>query len=321
MIFLFDPGVSSTNLGDLIISEGVRREIAHLFPHDRLVVASTHTYLSAEVRKVAVRSRQVLVGGSNLLSPEMLRYRSWKLGPMDVLALRNQVLLGTGWGKYMDKPDALSRRVLRAVLSDTAVHAVRSDYTRLQLANLGIHNVVNTGCPTLWTLTPSFCAEIPATKAAAAVFTLTDYDSEPDLDRVLVETVCAAYDEVYFWPQGVRDREYLESLDLDLSRVGRVDPSLQAYDDLLAAGGCDYVGTRLHGGIRALQHGLRTIIVSIDNRAVEMARDFCLQVVHRQDLRQRLAREIENPQPCQVRIDAEAIETFRNQFRRTDASA
>lgn len=36
----------------------------------------------------------------------------------------------------------------------------------------------------------------------------------------------------------------------------------------------DFVGTRLHGGIRAMQHKQRAIIIEIDNRAKEISSRF-----------------------------------------------
>ena len=42
-------------------------------------------------------------------------------------------------------------------------------------------------------------------------------------------------------------------------------------DALIQDTECDYIGTRLHGGIRALQHGRRSLILSVDNRAVVLA--------------------------------------------------
>ena len=47
----------------------------------------------------------------------------------------------------------------------------------------------------------------------------------------------------------------------------------------------DYVGTRLHAGIRALQHKKRTIIIGIDNRAIEKAKDFNLTVIDRKNIK------------------------------------
>ncbi|MGC4050775.1 MAG: hypothetical protein QM757_15480 [Paludibaculum sp.] len=44
-----------------------------------------------------------------------------------------------------------------------------------------------------------------------------------------------------------------------------------------------YVGTRLHGGILALNHKVPSLITGVDNRSIEMARDFHLPVVPRKD--------------------------------------
>lgn len=45
----------------------------------------------------------------------------------------------------------------------------------------------------------------------------------------------------------------------------------------------DYIGTRLHAGIRALQNSVRSFIIGIDNRAIEMAND-CLPVLNQHNL-------------------------------------
>ena len=43
----------------------------------------------------------------------------------------------------------------------------------------------------------------------------------------------------------------------------------------------DYVGTRLHAYIRAVQHGKRAINIVVDDRGKEMGRDFNLTIVRR----------------------------------------
>jgi hypothetical protein len=42
----------------------------------------------------------------------------------------------------------------------------------------------------------------------------------------------------------------------------------------------DFVGARLHGGIRALQRGRRTLTIALDNRAREIAGDTGMPVVY-----------------------------------------
>ena len=46
----------------------------------------------------------------------------------------------------------------------------------------------------------------------------------------------------------------------------------------------DYVGTRLHAGILALNYRKRTLIIAVDNRAAEMKTDINLPVIARGDL-------------------------------------
>ena len=44
-------------------------------------------------------------------------------------------------------------------------HSVRDSYTKKMLNSIGINNVVNTSCPTVWNITPDHLATIPDTKA------------------------------------------------------------------------------------------------------------------------------------------------------------
>jgi hypothetical protein len=59
-----------------------------------------------------------------------------------------------------------------------------------------------------------------------------------------------------------------------------LSPGVQALDAELAEG-ADYIGTRLHAGIRALQVGARSTIVVIDNRAAEIGRETGIPTVSR----------------------------------------
>ena len=72
-------------------------------------------------------------------------------------------------------------------------------------------------------------------------------------------------------------------------------------------------GNRLHAGLRALQHGRRTIIVEIDNRAREMGADFGLPTVGRTDF-QRLEQMILAPLELAVKTPHAAIDRWKAQF-------
>ena len=103
---------------------------------------------------------------------------------------------------------------------------------------------------------------------------------------------------------------------VDIDRRNRVvkaeDGTEAAYDRLLReAPSLDYVGNRLHGGIRALQHGRRAIIVEIDNRAQEMGRDFNLPTVARDDFA-RLEAMIDGDLAIAVTPPVEAIARWKS---------
>ena len=63
-----------------------------------------------------------------------------------------------------------------------------------------------------------------------------------------------------------------------------LDRSLSSYDECLINYSAVMVGTRLHAGIRALQKGNSALILSVDNRAIEIKKDINLPVVSRFNL-------------------------------------
>ena len=76
-----------------------------------------------------------------------------------------------------------------------------------------------------------------------------------------------------------------------------VPSTLADYDTVLKQSDLDYVGTRLHAGIRALSKGHRSLIISIDNRAECISADTGLPILRREDvciaLKERLNGNIE----------------------------
>ena len=114
--------------------------------------------------------------------------------------------------------------------------------------------------------------------AKCAVTTLTDNKRHEEFDRSMLESLLKLYDKVYIWFQGVNDKDYFESLKIKGVRPLPLD--LKDYTCFLydGTGDVEYVGTRLHGGIRALQCGIKATIFAVDHRAIDMARDFSLPV-------------------------------------------
>jgi len=141
---------------------------------------------------------------------------------------------------------------------------------------------VSTSCPTMWKLGPEHCAAIPQEKMKNVVFTLTAYLREPAKDRAMIDILKRHYQKLYFFPQMHGDDTYFGGLNIQGVRV--IGQNLHSYDRLLANEELDYVGSRLHGGIRALQFKKRTLIIGVDRRSTEIANDTGLPVLHRTEL-------------------------------------
>ena len=317
-VTLLDTAAASTNLGDHIIMEAVREETDELFADCATFTVATHEWMGAQSHRLIRMSDWTIAGGTSLLSSRMWFRANWKVKPSDALRRLDVVLLGAGWYQYQREPDPLSRWMLRRLLSRRWLHSVRDSYALRKLQAVGLDNVVNTGCPSLWRLNASHCARIPRHKADSVLTAINSYPKlfDPAADRRLFEALRRRYRNVYLWIQTHSDYDYARGLDANLIFVS---PSLRAFDDVLSSGlDLDYVGNRLHAGIRALQKGRRAIIVEIDNRAREMGRDFGLPTVARTDFA-KLEQMIEGGADILVRPPFGEIERWKRQFRVPDS--
>ncbi len=319
---LFDPGLQrndgtpSSNLGDLIIQEAVERELTGIFGRSEILHLSTHTFPEPEHINAARKCRLSFVGGTNLLSSEMDRDRQWQFSLKRQIRLKGSVLLGVGWRKYQGIPNLKTSLFLKLLLSRTLLHSVRDSYTKAQLQGAGIRNVLNTGCPTMWTLADIPSKDIPTHKAENALVMLTDYDPNPDLDRKLLKLICSKYNKVFVWLQGKGDGAYLSTLVPELSgSLSAIEHSYDAFKQFLASGiSFDYIGTRLHGGVKCLLNHHRSLVIVIDNRAAEIAKDTNLPTADRDDF-DLITRWIDTPIPTQITLNLDAIEQWRSQFQ------
>jgi len=314
-ITLLDTSIASTNLGDQIIMEAVHDQLSDLMRDTFTHSVASHEWMGRKSRNLVRHADFAIAGGTNLLSSHMWIRSVWKLSPLDALLCNNVVLMGCGWYQFQKNPDPYTRWMLSRVLSKKHLHSVRDTYTKDMLGAIGIDNVVNTGCPTLWALFPETSRALPRQKGAHVVTTLNTYMPDRDADRRLMEILRQHYRSVSIWIQTSSDYAYALALDPNLKFIS---PSLQAFDALLtSAEDLDYVGNRLHGGIRALQKGRRAIIIEIDNRAREMGRDFGLPTVERADF-SRLAKMIEGPLEICVTPPRQTINQWKSQFNGQD---
>ena len=94
-----------------------------------------------------------------------------------------------------------------------------------------------------------------------------------------------------------------------------IEPDLHAYTAALQSGKIDYVGTRLHAGIHALNQKVRTIILAVDNRATEMGKDFNLPVIQRTQVEEKLQIMIQSTWRTKISIPKENIQKWKMQFK------
>lgn len=315
-IKLYSPAISSLNIGDEIIVDSIKKEMNFLFDDSLCIELSTHTPLSRFYMKAIGEVDYSFVCGSNLLMGNMnnLLFRQWDIRPSIYKFINPCILIGVGWWQYNNDMNLYTKLLYKKILSNKYLHSVRDSYTEKKLKDAGIKNVINTGCATMWSLTKEHCSKIPQKKANKVIFTLTDYKPDELNDNILIKILKKNYDEIFYWIQGSGDLDYIKKLKEFDKTIKIIPPSLRKYDEVLEKYEIDYIGTRLHGGIRALQKQRRTIIIGVDNRAEEKKKDFNLPVISRNNI-EKLDNIINSNIVTDININLENIEKFKNQFK------
>jgi polysaccharide pyruvyl transferase WcaK-like protein len=312
-IALLDTSAVTDNLGDEIIVDAVRDILESIVPNAYVYRLATHEYMTKVSRNILGKCEFAVVAGTNLMSSRMgSRHSLWKLRPWDVFALRRCILLGVGWREYMGPPDFYSAWMYKKILSNDFLHSARDRYTEEYLLRHDIR-VVNTSCPTMWSLDASHCSSIPSSKASEVVTSLTYYKPQPVLHAQFLRLLLDSYSKVYFWPQQSDDFAYFQAL--GVSGIELIPPSVTHFDAALSNDNVDFIGARLHGGIRALQHGRRSLILKVDNRAAEIARTTNLPVENDGDL-DAIKAWIFGDRPTEIALPTESIAAWKAQFAR-----
>jgi hypothetical protein len=293
-------------LGDEIIMQAVNDVIHEMFPDARVFRVPSHEALSRQSYYFLRQSDLCFIGGTNVLAS-----RGWRLRWFDSIFLRNAICFGVTWGGVSPKPSFRDRMLLRRVLDGHQIHSVRDRFTQQLLDQIGVISV-STSCPTMWTLSPEHCAAVPQEKTKNAVFTLTAYLRDPSADRTMIEILKKHYKTLYFFPQMHGDYIYFQGL--SIKGVHVIGQNLRSYDHLLANEEVDYVGSRLHGGIRALQFKKRTLVIGIDHRSVEIANDTGFPVLPRTELN-KLESWIAGSVPTEIKLPTENIANWKASLR------
>lgn len=284
-ILLINPGIKgkkeSPNRGDGIISRASYLQIKELFPDSSIFQISSHEYPSLADIKWFIQSDYIFVGGSNLLWFRFFPSASWKLGLIYLFFARKLVLLGVGWGSYEIPTNLWGKWVCKLILSKRKLHSVRDSYTLKKLNELGVYNVLNTGCHTTWNV--RFNSNICHSNRDSILFTLTDYRRNETQDLILFNLLKGLNKKVYFWVQGSNDLEYFSNLKLEANILNFSSIELVNFLDENNSNFI-YIGTRLHCGMICLEFNIPTLIINVDNRSIEMGKDLCFNNINREDL-------------------------------------
>lgn len=321
MITLYDTACGSRNLGDQIIMDAVVNELGSILPNEMMMNYPTHYPMSKEAKRLAWSNELSFVGGTNLLKGHWrtkAKDNQWACSLLDSWAMSPAILMGVGWHSYSDKITTKAKAFYRNALSSEYMHACRDNYSTNKLKSVGFENVINTGCPTTWALSAERLAKLSKTKSESVVFTLTDYRQDESSDTDLINQLVSAYNKVYFWPQGHKDRDYFMSLLPAIKgmkeKIQILPMNLNAFNAILKTRNIDYIGTRLHAGVRALQLDKRALIISVDNRAKEMGSDFGLPVIPRVNSGD-IVELLLKTDPANLQLPDKEISLWKEQFQ------
>ncbi|GAA2889374.1 polysaccharide pyruvyl transferase family protein [Enterococcus casseliflavus] len=322
-VLFFDTSVGTLNIGDEIINKAINEISNNMFKEDYIMKLPSRTGIlnkfqlnyNKSFKNNFCNADLKFVCGTNLLYKNMLRpMPNWNINLLNTAVVENSILFGVGSGNNAKKITNYTKILYKKVLSKDYIHSVRDQATKNMLDSIGIDSVV-TGCPTLWQLNEEKNAEIPFDKSETVVFTLTHYQSfrNFDEDKAMIVILRKLYKDIYFWPQSLEDLDYLNQLG-ETAGITILSPNLVTFDKFLTNNHTDYVGTRLHGGIFAMQHGRRSVILAIDNRAREIKKNNNIPCIERDETSSELENLLSTSWKTSIIIEDDKIEKWKQQF-------
>lgn len=316
---LLDTSLKTDNAGDEIIMHFAEKQLHSLWDTTKLKRISTHSF-NRETKKTmeSVKDQIKIVCGTNSVSTHPTSIQPIAL-PRDPSLYDNSLVLLASGLRYTKKYPTFSetsKRLLSGLLSDEYIHSVRDSHTEKQLREIGISNVLNTSCVTLWEMTPERCSLIPRHKGKRVLTTITDYAFDAENDRYMLQTLSKNYDQVFLWIQGAEDKKRLNEI-TDLPDITLVKGGFYGLQRFIEnkPDGLDYFGTRLHCGIYCMNNGIRSTIVSVDNRAHDIQLDTNLPTIERASLKEEMEKTIQGDWDTHLTIPFENIEMWKAQFK------
>ena len=325
-IAIFDTALGTSNVGDEIILDAIQRHMKDIFQGHFSLRLATHVnnfsckqmlHRNSKIRYFQDADWKFICGTNLIAQTRFGKINSqWQLYPSNLSIYKNCILIGAGTTEQTERPDFYARYLYGKVLSKEYVHSVRDELTKRVVESLGC-KAINTGCPTLWELTPEHCARIPTRKADNCVCSVSGYKNQIDekRDLAMLRILRRNYGRLYAWIQTTDDEVYLESLEASagLEPAERIY-SLGKFREVLRGGNTDYVGTRLHGGVFALQNVCRSLIIGIDHRAEGFRATNNLPVLSREKVESELEDRLNSAFATEILIPSDAIAAFQSQF-------
>lgn len=318
-VLLMDTSVSSLNKGDEIIMECIREELKFCTDDKFILTLPTHVspfnfyqvYRNSCRVQIYKNCALKFVCGTNLLVPDMLtHFPQWNINILNCKPIAGAILVGVGKGAG-DKTNYYTKMLYKKVLSKEYFHSVRDERTKEYLDNMGIP-AINTGCPTMWKLTPEFCSKIPKNKGKHVIFTLTPKGRKEEEDQVMIDVLQRNYERIFFWVQGIQDMDYFNQF-RNTRGIEIIKPKLEDYKSILQMEDIDYIGTRLHAGVYAMRQGKRAVIIVVDERAREINKKNNLNCIEKKNI-SLLEGYINSLIETKIRMPYSEIQRWKNQF-------
>lgn len=318
-VIVFDTAIGTGNKGDDIIMDSTKNVLKELLDESYVLNLGTHVvnYTGFQLLKRNFKVKFMeeadykFIMGTNLLTNRLLRISpQFNINPFNCMPYKNAILFGVGAQQKSGFPDPYSKYMYHRILSHEYIHSVRDDLAKEKLERMGF-KVLNTGCPTLWSLTEELCSQIPRKKSDQAILTVSANCKNHNADQKLIDIVRKNYEKVYLWGQWIPDEAYFNSFK-NIEGV-EVIRSLSRYHDILSREDIDYVGTRLHGGVYAMQHKKRAIIIAVDHRALGVNDINHINCLDRKDI-DGLDAMINSEIETKIQLQTEEIQTWLRQF-------
>ncbi len=318
-IIVFDTAISSTNKGDIVIFESLKRAFGSYLMGNNTYYFPTHTpFLTAYQVKRSFRAKMIeksdynFVFGTSILKTNMMKFcPQWSVNIFNCKPLQNLILVGVGNSRNSHNINCYTKYMYQHMLSKDYIHSVRDNETKEMLENLGF-KAINTGCPTLWDLTEEHCRKIPTQKAENVVFALRAEKKDFENDKKFIDMLKRNYKKLYYWPQTFSDLDYIKQFE-EIEEIEIIPQSIEAYQYVLQNNDVDYVGLRLHGGIYAMKQQKRAIIVKVDHRASNIDEVNHINCIGRSDIN-KIEEKINSEFETKVFVDYDKINEWMSQF-------